>query len=189
LRTIIIENYNPKWAVEFSKLEKIYLSKIRNLNIDIQHIGSTSVVGLSAKPIIDIDIIVECDSDKKKVIEILSELSYKHLGDLGISGREAFRLENNEKIKTAFKHNLYVCTKNCISLKNHLCFREYLRNTPKSIEQYSKLKRKLAKKFPHDIDAYVEGKTDFITKILVSSGIDSKDLLDIVEQNKQKSLL
>jgi len=182
---IIVLDYSPQWAVQFEMLKNIYTTALHNLNIDIQHVGSTSVPGLAAKPIIDIDIIIENDSILKTVISRLKSLGYQHRGDLGIPQREAFKhnsgVHNNEILPT---HNLYVCIKGCDSLNNHLTFRDYLKQHPNKIAEYSALKKKLAATYPNDIDAYVENKTPFITGILQQAGFDSNVLNAIIDQNK-----
>lgn len=130
-------------------------------SIDIQHVGSTSVPGLCAKPIIDIDIIVADRAKLASVATALQDISYRHLGDLGIPGREAFKADDH-----AITHHLYACLADSPALKNHLTLRDHLRSHPTDREAYGALKRELARKFPHDIDSYIAGKTAFIEGIL-----------------------
>lgn len=189
MREIIIEDYNPKWAEEFEKLKQVYLAKLKDINVDIQHVGSTSVYGLSAKPIIDIDIIVNSEKEVKEVIERLEELGYVHEGDLGIKGREAFKRYSDKVpykigIDKWISHHLYVCIKGCISLENHLRLRDYLSKNPDAVIEYGNLKKELSNKYKYDIDSYVEGKTAFITNILNKQGISKKDINDIINMNK-----
>ncbi len=180
--------YDNKWNKEFILLKNFLQDKINFKGIDIQHIGSTSVEGLWAKPIIDIDIIVEKENEKLSVINDLVHIGYNHLGNLGIIGREAFRLKIEQAHfffgKLQFKHNLYLCKRGILSLENHLRFRDYLRLHPEECMQYSELKRKLAAKYPTDINSYTEAKTEFITRILNETGISVLDIIDITCQNK-----
>ena len=97
----------------------------------------------------------------------LAELNYKHLGNLGIEGREAFSRPENEPVL----HNLYVCTSGSAALANHLVLRDHLRIHPQDVLAYSCLKRDLAQRFAQDIDSYVEGKTEFIRNILAKNGV------------------
>lgn len=190
IREIIIEDYNPKWAEEFKKLKQVYLTKLEDINVDIQHVGSTSVKGLSAKPIIDIDIIVDNEEELNKVIQFLDELGYIHMGNLGIKGREAFKRRSGKVpykigVDKWYSHNLYVCIRGCISLENHLRFRDYLRKNPDAVIKYGNLKKELSIKYKYDIDSYIEKKTAFITDILNKSGISKQDIDEIKNMNKK----
>ncbi len=190
---ITIQEYNPKWAQQFETLKNLLAHHLTNKIITIEHVGSTSVPGMKAKPIIDLDIVIEENATiLKNVISILKNLGYTHLGDMGISGREAFKRTNANTPYTNSKrewlaHNLYVCKKESIGLKNHLALREYLRKKPLKVIEYSNLKQKLAAQFPYDIDAYVDGKTDFILNILKEMGIKNSDTQLIETQNKLKN--
>lgn len=184
MRKINVPDYDPMWSKIFKNYKKVYLKILNDQNVDIQHVGSTSVEGLAAKPILDIDIIVEDDQSLESVIKNLAKLGYDHVGDLGIKGREAFKLvKSNENL--TYKHNLYAGKKDSLGIQNHLKFRNYLRSHPESIIEYSSLKKKLASKFEYDIDSYIDGKTDFIIDILKRCGITERDQIDISNQNKK----
>lgn len=133
----------------------------------------------------DIDIIVKNSEDSYKVIKLLEKVGYKHLGDLGIEGREAFSYEKDNPKITWMAHHLYVCLENCENLRNHLLLREHLRSNPSSVELYSQLKRDLADKYVDDIDSYVDGKTDLITSFLKKEGMESNELNRIEAINKK----
>lgn len=185
---ILIENYSPQWAETFQQLKTVYLTNLGNLVSDIQHVGSTSVVGLAAKPIIDIDIIIDDPQKLDAVIEKLAVLGYEHRGDLGIKDREAFKRSSEQtpfdgSFRIWEKHHLYVCLLGSISLNNHLAFRDFLRNHADKAKEYGSLKKNLAQKYPFDIDLYVDGKTSFIINILQLAGFVQTDLDDIVKSN------
>ena len=78
MRKIEVVPYNPKWRKEFKKAEKFYNQLLEGLDISIKHVGSTSIVGLYAKPILDIDIIVKDENTKLSVIEKLKSIGYNH---------------------------------------------------------------------------------------------------------------
>lgn len=186
---IEVLEYNPYWKTEFENLKEIYLDVLKGINIKIEHVGSTSVPSLFAKPIIDIDVIVNNDNDKLKVINKLKFIGYNHLGDLGIKDREAFKANKfdvpyNDGKQLRFRHNLYVCKKGIVPLQNHLMLKKHLLNNPIAVKEYSALKLQLAKKYSNDIDKYVEGKTEFITNILNKMGMDMSNINDISNQNK-----
>jgi len=103
------------------------------------------------------------------------------LGDLGITGREAFLY--NDVFLPLQKHNLYLIEETNIAWLNHKHLREYLRNNENARDEYSKLKLSLAKKFPNNIDAYIDGKTAFILDILRRSDLKETSLRIIEEQN------
>lgn len=188
---ITISDYNADWPRQFEQLRAVYAHHLAGLAVDIRHVGSTAVPGLAAKPILDIDLIVPEQEIVPRVIERLAELGYDHLGDLGIVGREAFRRQSSAvpfhaEISTWPLHNLYVGVRGAVSIENHLRLRDYLRTHPAAVAEYAALKRDLARTYTHDIDAYIEGKTAFISPILAICGLAQTDLADIANQNKKK---
>jgi len=186
---INVVEYSEEWPFIFEELETVYKEFLGDLIIDIQHIGSTAVPGLAAKPTIDIDLVIENMEILNSVIIKLEKLGYEYQGDLGIKDREAFRrtsdrtpLDGSGRIW--YKHHLYCCSKNSISLKNHLQFRDFLCKNPEKVKKYGDLKKSLVLQHPFDINLYTELKTPFITEILKETGFDSADLGDITAQNK-----
>ncbi len=161
MRKIVVVEYNPNWKLEFEKAKVSYLDLLSEIEVKVEHVGSTSVEGLWAKPILDIDIIVENDLDSKRVIDLLENVGYTHEGNLGIEGREVLKYKENNQFIQWMDHHLYVCLNDCENLKSHLLVRDHLRNNKDSVEAYSELKRKLAEEFSDDIDLYIDGKTDY----------------------------
>ena len=162
---VVVEDYNPNWKYEFEKIEAELRIVLKDV-ISIEHVGSTSVEGLDAKPIIDIDIVIE--DNFKEVKNQLETIGYIHEGDLGISGREAFKYRNKDCLMT---HHLYVCNKNNEELHRHITFRDYLRNNKKERERYSLIKKEIAAKYPEDIDSYISGKQNAILEIYEKCGL------------------
>jgi len=192
MREITVVEYNPDWENEFNKLKEVYLVALKGVNIDIQHVGSTSVKDLAAKPIIDIDIIAGGENEKEKIIRILENLGYKHLGDLGIKGREAFKADDesvprNDKYKKFMEHHLYLIEKGNVNLTNHLKLRDFLRSNPVAAKEYGDLKKKLAEEYKYDIDSYIEKKTALITGFLKKMGMTKKELKLITGENKNNN--
>ncbi len=175
---IIVEEYNPKWKEWYEELKSFIWPAVSDFALNIEHVGSTSIKNLSAKPKIDIDIIVNDLDASNDCINALENIGYKHRGNLGIIGREAF-LAYNPK----YQHNLYVCLADSDSLKNHLTLRDHLRANIEDVKIYSKLKYELALKFPYDIDGYIDGKTDFILSILNQYNFNNNALGDIKNAN------
>ena len=130
--------------------------------------GNTSVRGLSAKPVIDIDVVISDSSVLSDVIAALGRIGYQHEGDLGITGRKAFRYDGKDHLQ---KHHLYVCTEDSPELRRHIAFRDYLRSHPEAAAEYSRIKEEGAALYPEDIDRYIEYKTPFIEKIYREIGV------------------
>ena len=159
---VIIASYNHEWKKEFEKIKDEIISALGSLALSVEHVGSTAVEGLSAKPIIDIDVVIENSSKLNEVIDKLADIGYIHEGNLGIEDREAFGYENKNHLML---HHLYVCPKNSKELKRHIAFRDYLKNHPEDVKEYSKIKKQGAKLYPFDIEKYIEYKSDFIKRL------------------------
>lgn len=160
-KSVVVEKSNPKWKVEFEKIVASLGKDIIYNSIKIEHVGSTSVEGLSAKPVIDLDIVIE--KDKFAVIEeLLNKKGYEYEGDLGIEGREAFSYSGKEELMT---HHLYVCPQGSKELFKHITFRNFLKNNHALAAEYSKVKEQAAVLYPDDIDKYMEFKSEIIEKI------------------------
>ena len=169
---ILVVDYDPNWPIIFADLSRVIAESLGELALSIEHVGSTSVPGLAAKPIVDFDVVVESRRAVSESIEHLARLGYIHQGDLGVPGREAFRHGGDDEVPRDGSgrkwptHNLYVCAKDNEALALHLAFRDYMRQNPKEAAAYAELKRGLAQQFPHDMDAYVNAKTEFVESIL-----------------------
>ena len=160
-KNVVVEKWNPKWKDEFERIADSLGEDVIYNSIKIEHVGSTSVEGLSAKPIIDLDIVIE--NDKFEIIKrLLKDKGYKHEGDLGIEGREAFSYSGKEELMT---HHLYVCPQDSKELFKHITFRNFLKNNPALASEYSKVKEKAAVLYPDDIDKYMEFKSEIIERI------------------------
>ncbi|AJH00876.1 hypothetical protein LF65_04336 [Clostridium beijerinckii] len=167
-KKVIVVPYDYRWKEEFGII-KLYLEKaIENSIIAIEHVGSTSVEGLSAKPIIDIDVVIKNYGSFQVVKSRLESLGYYHEGNLGIKDREAFKY--TEKLEF-MAHHLYVCPQNSQELKRHIAFRDYLRTHDKDRDKYSEIKLQASKKYPTDIDSYIETKSPLINEIYKKIGL------------------
>lgn len=167
IRTIVVVPYDEKWLNEFEKIRDEILPVIYNDIISIEHVGSTSVPGLWAKPIIDMNIIVE-NTKLPVVIKKLSSIGYEHEGNLGIEGREAFKYSDKSHL---MQHNLYVCPKDSAEHKRQMAFRDYLKSHLSDCMKYSEIKIEMSKKFPHDIESYIKGKETVVMEIYQKCGI------------------
>lgn len=164
-RPIKVVDYDPAWPTLFTGIaERVRAAFAGGSLTRIEHVGSTSVPSLSAKPIIDIDVVIPSRADLPDAVARLATLGYVHQGDLGITSRESFK----RPIGTP-PHNLYVCAEDSPELRRHLAFRDHLRAHPDDAGRYGDLKRELAARHVTDIDAYVDGKTEFIQKVLADA--------------------
>ena len=167
---IIIEEYDPHWPERFNAVRSRLAPVIGKFAAAIEHVGSTAVPGLAAKPIIDIDILLKSAKDLPRVIAKLKTVGYEHQGTLGVPGRDVFKAPTHD-----IYHHLYVCSTDSPEFFRHIAFRDYLRKHPKDAEDYARLKRCLAGKFSIDRDAYTQAKTDFIQEILRRADLENKE--------------
>jgi GrpB-like predicted nucleotidyltransferase (UPF0157 family) len=154
---IVIVDYSPAWPLEFERLRDRAAAAVGNLAIAIEHVGSTAVPGLAAKPVIDLVIVVEPD-DVHAAIDCLAVIGYVHQGDLGVEGREAFGVPEGER-----RHHLYVSPSDSEELRAQLAFRNRLRADPALATEYEALKRELAQRFRDERAGYTDAKTAFVT--------------------------
>lgn len=144
---MLIQEYHEGWENDFKKLKRVFEENILIKDIKIEHIGSTSVKGLPAKPIIDIDIVHEKSESFQEIKMGLEKLGYYHNGNQGIPGREVFKRERKKGdhiILDSISHHLYVCHINSDELHRHLIFRDYLRENEEVRVEYENLKHKIA---------------------------------------------
>lgn len=180
MATVIVVDHDPGWAAAFERLRDRVWPAVSDVAVAIEHVGSTSVAGLAAKPILDVDVIVPPDQVSAG-IERLERIGYRHRGDLGVAGREAFHPPDHAECR----HNLYLCRAGCPSLANHLAIRDHLRANPDAVVEYGALKKRLADEYPDDIDGYIEGKTAFLVGILRKAGFDDTTLDEITDVNRR----
>ena len=158
---IIIEDYDPHWPGQFETLRARISPVLGPLAAAVEHVGSTAIPGLAAKPIIDMDVLLRSAADLPAAITRLATLGYQHRGDLGVPGREAFRPPPHD-----LPHHLYVCVPECLEYARHITFRNHLRMHPEDARAYEGLKRDLAVEFREDREAYNQAKTEFVEAVL-----------------------
>lgn len=183
-----IESYKEEWKFEFENLKNELLKILPDKSIDIQHVGSTAVPNLVAKPILDIDIIINDPALLYKISERLTTIGYSNVGEQGITGRFAFSQNSAYTPMTDQKrkwqqHHLYVCYSDSLALKNHLLFRDALLNDKELVTQYSALKANLVKEEGMTKEKYWRRKTDFIISVLAGLGFQPDELIEIKNAN------
>ena len=165
---VIVVPYDERWARDFAHIRDEVSAALGELSLAIEHVGSTSVPGLSAKPIIDIDVVISDRSRLPDVVSALNGIGYIHQGDLGIPGREAFKYVGPD---TQRERHLYVCAEDSAELKRHIAFRDWLRAHPDDVREYSRIKAEGAALYPYDIDKYIAHKSPFIERVYRQAGI------------------
>jgi GrpB-like predicted nucleotidyltransferase (UPF0157 family) len=157
---VIVLDYDPNWPGLFQSLRKRIADTLGDIAAAVEHVGSTAVPGLAAKPIIDIDVLLTFETMLPAAIERLASLGYIYRGDLGIPEREAFLAPASDP-----PHHLYVCPPCSAEFRRHVAFRDYLRAHPKDAKMYGDLKIALAERFREDRSAYNTAKGEFVTEL------------------------
>jgi len=152
-----LENYNPDWAQLYEQEENLLKKCLADYIVDIQHIGSTSVPGLAAKPVIDIQITVDNIDNISKYLPELGRIDYVTSAPNTLQ----FLCKSNNH-----KFHLYIEKRDSNEGIRRIVFRDYLRANPRGAQEYENLKRAMAEKFSDDPSAYVDAKTAFITLAL-----------------------
>jgi GrpB-like predicted nucleotidyltransferase (UPF0157 family) len=153
---MLLQEYQTSWAIAFEQLKNKILAPIKDLSVQLEHVGSTSVPGLAAKPIIDMDLVYQgqiFDLIKKQ----LESLGYYHAGDQGIKEREVFKRHiylQPDAILDQISHHLYVCPFESIEWRRHVFLRDYLRTNQSLAEVYQGLKIEIAEAANQDRKQY-----------------------------------
>ena len=167
-KKVIVLPYDAAWKSAFEAIRVEIQTALGDLMLGIEHVGSTSVKGMSAKPCIDIDVVIRDYSVFDAVVQKLDAIGYIHEGDLGIKDREAFKYANKPHLMT---HHLYVCPRDSEELHRHIAFRDFLRKNPEAVKKYSRVKETAAKLFPDSIDQYIEYKSPCIEELYKECGL------------------
>ncbi|KXK40191.1 MAG: Glutamate-rich protein grpB [Bacteroidetes bacterium OLB9] len=188
--TKFIEPYNPSWKTEFENIKQAIATELYDIipQVDIQHVGSTSIQGLIAKPILDIDLIITDKSLLNIITLRLEKIGYNSIGEQGIPGRFAFKQKSElTPLTTIYRkwqsHHLYVCYADSLALKNHLLFRDFLKSNEEIKEKYSELKLALTDNLAITREEYTSKKTEFIVSVLEMAGLDEESLQQITSVN------
>lgn len=146
---MILAPSNPAWPTEFAALRAVYTTALGDLILRVEHVGSTAVPDLPAKPILDIDIVMADYAVFPQIVAGLSRLGYTHNGDQGIPQREAFNpvdgtIPHTSPRREWMTHHLYVCPAQSVELRRHLIFRDALRARADLRAEYAQLKQGIA---------------------------------------------
>jgi len=184
-----LETYKPQWKVEFEQLCYVFSEVLHDIPVTIEHVGSTAIPGMIAKPILDIDIIPEKAETLTVITKQLKQVGYLFKNEQGVKDRFVFKQTNlfipatntNKKWMT---HHLYVCLSNSLALKNHLLFRDALLKDEELAHKYYQLKTELLAEKGMTRETYNKRKTDFILSVLEMQGLTKSELVEIEKVNK-----
>lgn len=161
--TVKVVPHRADWHLLFEQERRALLGRIGRLAVDIQHVGSTAVPGLDAKPIIDIAVAVPSVGVIPQLREPLRELGYIDRGDAGGDGGYLFVKESAPEVRT---HHLHIVVVDDPQWRKYLLFRDRLAADEELRTRYAELKQGLQRQFAHDRGAYTKAKHDFIRGVL-----------------------
>ena len=161
--TVRVVEHRPEWAALFAEAAEAIRQATAGLHLQIEHVGSTAVPGLPAKPILDITVAVRQRAEIAEVVRRLTPLGYMDRGDGGNEGGWLLVKESAPEVRTI---HLHIVEETDPQWRNYLAFRDRLRNDATLREQYAELKRRLGASFPNDRKAYTAAKHEFIRAVL-----------------------
>ena len=159
---IILAEYDGEWPAEFAREATAIRAALADLEIELHHIGSTAVEGLSAKPVIDILLIVSSLAVLDASPDRLVSLGYEGRGEFGVPGRRFFQKTRDDGART---HQIHAYATGDGAIRRHLDFRDFLKAHSIVADAYVRLKAELAEQHGDDIEAYAEGKTTFVREV------------------------
>lgn len=174
-----VVEYRAEWPRRFEVLRRAYDDALRAAGVPhrIEHVGSTAVPGLAAKPVIDVDVIVAA-ADVPAAVAALATIGFEPRGDLGIPERQAFRTPDHFA-----PTNTYVVSEGSLALRNHLAVRDVLRADAGLREEYAAVKRQAAAAAT-DVDDYLERKSDVLVRILRVAGLTDDERASITASTR-----
>ncbi|MCX6400500.1 MAG: GrpB family protein [Propionibacteriales bacterium] len=179
---VAVTPYDPSWPITFETIRTHLVAALVDVPIlAIEHVGSTSVPGLAAKPILDIDVVVERPA-LEDAIAALVAAGYGHEGDKGVPDRHFMRASPIGEYAEVDRH-VYVCVEGSLSLRNHLAVRDTLRADDVLRDAYAAVKLDLAEQDVESIDEYIDGKNDILQRILGKAGLADDEREQILGVN------
>jgi len=175
---VTVVPYSSDWPEQFARVAADLSGALADGSVlSIEHVGSTSVPGLAAKPVIDIDVVVR-RADLPAAIAALVAVGYTHRGDLGVTDRESMAAPDHDP-----RRNVYVCVEGTLHLRNHLAVRAILRERPDLRDRYSAIKTELARDPAMDIERYLALKSPVLQEVLAMSDLTDAEKQAILALN------
>lgn len=160
MRKVEVFPYKDVWRTQFEQEAQKLKQVFGDILLAVHHIGSTSVPGLSAKPIIDLMPVVRKIEDVDAFQPAMEVLGYEARGENGLPGRRYFQKGGDQRT-----HHVHIYEKENPEISRHLLFRDYLRCHPARAKVYGDLKEHLARLYPFNIEAYITGKHDLVQEL------------------------
>jgi len=154
--------HDPEWRQEFQQEAEQITAALGSAVVTVHHMGSTAIPTIYAKPVIDLLLVVQSVAALDEKQTAMEALGYEALGEFGIPERRYFRRNNALGDRT---HQVHAFENGSPQITRHLAFRDYIIAHPETAQEYSDLKRELAAQYPNDIEAYMDGKDEFIQEI------------------------
>jgi len=190
---ITIEPHDTAWDLEFQTVRGDLYNVLKDVPIlSIEHVGSTAIPGLLAKPILDIDIVVTPDN-LTAARNAMVAAGYRDLGEVGVPGRVGFRQPGHELSQAAtgviykakeMRRNTYVVLEGSVALKNHRDLKRVLLEDASLREEYGRVKQELSQRELENIAEYCRGKNEILLKILKSAGWNEEELEEVRKANE-----
>ena len=159
---VIVVPYDRSWPEAFASASREVVAVLDDALLEIHHIGSTSIPGMPAKPVIDMLAVVDGLATLDERSAAMVGLGYEAMGEFGIVGRRYFRRNDSNGRRT---HQVHAFARGSPHVARHLAFRDFMRAHAEPAAQYAALKRRLAAAHPQDIEAYMDGKDPFIKEM------------------------
>jgi len=170
---VVLLPYDPEWPARFEEAKAAILAACGGVVTAIEHVGSTSVPGLGAKPYLDLMPGLRAFEDAAAMLEPMAGLGYEYRGEYGLPGRHYFTrwVEGDTHV---WKHNVHTYAVGHIEWVRHLVFRDALRGDAELRQEYWDLKVALSNQFPADVDSYSRAKSDFVERVLAAHGAPAR---------------
>ena len=176
---VVVVPYDPRWPEQFLAIREELASALADVPVrSIEHVGSTAVPGLVAKPRLDIDVVIAAEH-LEAARNALEATGYAWLGDLGIADRHAFRAPDQDPARS-----VYVVIDGSLALRNHVAVRDLLRRDEQLRDEYGRLKLELARCDYSSGDEYMIAKSPLIQRILAAAGFAQGELDAIDAANR-----
>jgi len=163
---IVVVDADPEWPRQFREIAEYLSPFLGDSIVRIEHVGSTSVPGLAAKPIIDIDVVVANDEQIPVVLSLIESAGYRWVGDLTVTGREAFEPVGTLRLPD---HHLYLVVEDNRAHADHWLLRDALLDDPELAARYAAIKRENAVLSGGEGDRYTALKAAFVAEVLTGA--------------------
>ncbi|WP_420125934.1 GrpB family protein [Longimicrobium sp.] len=162
MKNVKVVPHDPRWRAAFEVEARHVAAALGENVVAVHHVGSTSIPGIHAKPIIDLLVELNDVGQADARSPAMESLGYQVMGEYGLPGRRYYRKDDPDGIRT---HHVHAFQAGSEQVVRHLAFRDYLRAHPADAQAYGELKQKLAREHPQDMNGYMDGKDGFIKEM------------------------